>query len=225
MSLLRRGVRCARARDRRRQRRNCGRPGSPGKFRQALLEGCCARRDPGAEGPAALSDGQGSGRFTAARGLGCRARPGCERISSGNRKAWTRIGCLLSLRSVADGGLLRREQADEGVHRFCKRGYQFPAVHGFVRRCPPARVRLRHRSRQLSGPRSGGPDCTRRLECGLVSSGSVPADDRGARTARDQDCRHRSAPNRDGRGSGPFSADRTRNGHGPVLRPARGSCR
>ena len=85
-----------------------------------------------------------------------------------HRPAWAGRGRLLRFRAAPDRGLLRRQQADEGVHRLGKHRYQFAAVHGLFRSRPPARVRRRYRSRRLRRlrmRRSGGAD---RLQYRLV---------------------------------------------------------
>ena len=43
-------------------------------------------------------------------------------------------------------GLLRRQQADEGLHRLGQHRHQFAPVHGVFGRRPPPRLRLRHRA-------------------------------------------------------------------------------
>ena len=59
-------------------------------------------------------------------------------------------GRVLSLRAASDRGLLRRQQADEGICRQRQYRYQFAAVHGLVGRRPPPRLRHRYRARLLS---------------------------------------------------------------------------
>jgi hypothetical protein len=49
-----------------------------------------------------------------------------------HRQTWAGFGCVLSLRSVADRGLLRRQQADEGIHRYGECRYQLAALHVVV---------------------------------------------------------------------------------------------
>ena len=54
---------------------------------------------------------------------------------SGRSRRMVRIGRLLRLRPNADRGLLRRQQADEGLHRFGQHRHQFATLHGlFCRR-------------------------------------------------------------------------------------------
>jgi anaerobic selenocysteine-containing dehydrogenase len=57
----------------------------------------------------------------------CRARPGFFGV--------------LCLRSVADRGLLRCQQADEGLRRLGQYRHQFPALHVLLRRRPSPRLR------------------------------------------------------------------------------------
>ena len=54
---------------------------------------------------------------------------------------------------VADRGLLRRQQADEGLHRHRQYRHQFAALHGVVGRRPSPRLRRGHRARLLRGSR------------------------------------------------------------------------
>ena len=129
-------------------------------------------------------------------------------------------GRLLSLRPAADRGLLRRQQADEGLPRLGQCRHQFAAVHGLLGRRPSPRLRRRHRAGQLRRPRRGRPRRAGRLECRLVPSGAVPAHDAQQGRARRAHRRDRSAPHRDGRRSRPVSADRAGHRHGAVLRAA-----
>ena len=84
-------------------------------------------------------------------------------------------GRVLSLRPVADRGLLRRQQADEGLPRLGQCRHQFAPVHGVVGRRPPPRLRRRHRARHLRRSRRGRSDRAGRLQRRLVPSGAVPA--------------------------------------------------
>ena len=115
------------------------------------------------------------------------------------RGIWAGLGRLLCLRPMSHRGLLRRQQADERIHRFGQCRHQFPAVHGVLRRRPSRRLRQRHRARRLRGFGGSGPCRPRRLQSGLVPSHSLPAADGGAREARDPHRRDRSAPHRDRR--------------------------
>ena len=66
-----------------------------------------------------------------------RARPGQRR--------------LLRLRPIPDRGLLRRQQADEGLHRQRQHRHELAAVHGVLGRRPRARVRRGRGARRLRG--------------------------------------------------------------------------
>ncbi len=59
-------------------------------------------------------------------------------------------GRLLCLRPAPDRGLLRRQQADEGLHRLRQYRHQFAALHGLVGRRPQARLRRGHRARHAT---------------------------------------------------------------------------
>ena len=205
--------------DRRRSR-------SSGEFRPALLQGLGARRDAGARRPAAASDA------AARRRQPCAASTGTTRstaVADGLRRIIERAragrGRLLSLRPVADRGLLRRQQADEGLHRLGQCRHQFAPVHGLVGRRPSPRLRRRHGAGLLRGPRPGrsascwsAPTppgairCCSSAWCGTgasaapSSSSSIRAARRPAKTPT---CSCRSRPA----------------GHGAVLRPAGASRR
>ena len=73
--------------------------------------------------------------------------------------------------------------------------------------------------------RRGRSDHPHRLKCGLVPSGAVSPHGGEPARARRAARRHRSAPHRDRRGCGSFSADHARQRHGALLRPARPSRR
>ena len=117
--------------------------------------------------------------------LGRGARSRRRAILRDDRRARPRLRGLLCLGPVADRGLLRRQQADEGLHRHGQYRHQFAAVHGVLRRRPPARLRRRHRAGQLRRPGAGRSRGAGRLEPRLVPSGAVPAPAGGAREARD----------------------------------------
>ena len=151
----------------------------------------------------------------------CRRR----RLRAHDRPARPRLGRLLSVRPVADRGLLRRQQADEGLSRLGQCRHQFAAVHGVLGRRPSARLRHRHRARRLCRSRPRRSDRARRLECGLVPSGALPAHDRQQARPRRQDRGDRSAPHRDGGRGRSRAADRARHRHRAVLRPAGASRR
>ena len=122
-----------------------GDPDASGEFRPALLEGLGARRD--------------ARRSTAGCCIRCCGAPTARlRASTGTRRSTTSPtafadshrarragrGRVLSLRPAADRGLLRRQQADEGLPRLGQRRHQFAAVHGLVGRRPSPRLRRRH---------------------------------------------------------------------------------
>ena len=152
--------------------------------------------------PAAASDAAAAGRHATRASTGTRRS---TTVADGFRRIVERDGPgrgrVLSLRPVADRGLLRRQQADEGLPRLGQRRHQFAALHGVVGRRPPPRLRRRHRARQLRGSRRGRSDRAGRLQRRLVPSGAVPAHGAQPARARRQDRRDRSAPHRDrGRG-------------------------
>ncbi len=91
---------------------------------------------------------------------------------------------LLCLRPVPDRGLLRRQQADEGLYRHRQYRHQFAAVHGLVGRRACAGLRRGHRARLLRGYRRGRSGRAGRQQHRLVPSGAVPAPRRGPRDAR-----------------------------------------
>ncbi len=214
LPLLRRGLR--RAGDARRQgwRGDCRRSGAPRQLRQAVLERLGARRYAGPRRPAALSgDRRAAGRM----GRGDRSRRLQHRAH--RRCAWARRDRLLSLGTAADRGLLRRQQAGQGLHRHAARRYQFAPVHGLLRRRPPPGVRRRHRAPVLRRPgacRSRGP---RRLQRGLVPPDPLPAHPGGPRRARRARRQHRSAPHRHQRGRRSASRHQTRHRRPAVERP------
>ena len=125
---------------RRRERRDQGRPGASGQFRPALLQGLGARRDAVARRPAARRRSSTAPRATWDEAL--------DRVAAAllrdDRRARPRQRRLLRLRPVADRGLLRRQQADEGLHRLGQYRHQFAPLHGVVGRRPPPRLRLGH---------------------------------------------------------------------------------
>ena len=110
------------------------------------------------------------------------------------------VGRVLCLGPAAHRGLLRRQQADEGLHRHRQHRHQLAAVHGLRGRRPQPRVRRRR----------GAADATRistrptsivlvGLQHRVVPSGHLSAHASGAARARRQDRRHRSAPHGDRR--------------------------
>ena len=145
-------------------------------------------------------------------GLGRGARPR-RRAASRETIADARPGLrrLLRLRPAADRGLLRRQQADEGLHRLGQHRHQFAPLHGLGGRRPPPRLRRRHRARLLRGPGGGRPRRARRLATspGAIrcsSSASMAAKAKRGTTHR----RHRPAPHRDRGERRPAPAARAR---------------
>ena len=86
-----------------------------------------------------------------------------------------RRGRVLRLRPAADGGLLRRQQADEGLHRHGQHRHQLAPVHVIGRRRPQARLRRRPGAGLLRGSRARRSRRARRLEHRVVPSDPVPA--------------------------------------------------
>ena len=173
-----------------------GDPDASRQFRPAVFEGIGARRDARPDRSAALSDdplrqgGHGAG------GLERCARSCRASLPAHHRARRSGRGRVLSLRPVADRGLLRRQQADEGLHRQRQCRHQFAAVHGFVGRRPPPRLRCRHGARLLRRSRRGRSAGAGRLQRGLVPSGAVPAHAGQQAAARCAHRRDRSAPHR-----------------------------
>ncbi len=152
------------------------------ELRPRVLEGCGARRDAGARRPAAASRDP-----RRARELGRGAR---RRRRAGSRDTIAAHGpdsvAFYVSGQLLDRGLLRREQADEGLHRQREHRHELAAVHGVRRRGLQARVRRGHGAERLHGPRAGGPRRARRLESRVVPSGAVPAHRRRRRAANPQ---------------------------------------
>ena len=94
---------------------------------------------------------------------------------------------FLRFRPVADRGLLRRQQADEGFRRLGQYRHQLAALHGLVGGRAQAGLRHRHRAGHLRGHRRGGPRGAGRLEPRVVSPGAAPAAHGGAQGARHPD--------------------------------------
>ena len=131
-----------------------------------------------------------------------------------------RRGGVLSVGAIADRGLLRRQQADEGIHRQRQCRYQFAAVHGVLGRGPSPRLRRRHRARLLRGSRRGRSAGAGRLQRGVVPSGAVPAHGCQQAEARRAHRRDRSAPHRHRRGCRSVPRPEARQRHRAVLRAA-----
>ena len=137
------------------------------------------------------------------------------------RDARPGLGRLLCLGPVAHRGLLRRQQADERLHRLGQHRYQFAPVHGVVRRRTQARLRLRHGARLLRGSRARRPRRARRLQPRLVPSGALPAHRRRQGEAAGHEGRaDRSAPHGHRRHRRPAPADQAGRRRAAVPRPA-----
>ena len=160
-----------------------------------------------------------------ARRLGHRARRGGRWLQAHRRATRAGQHRVLSVGAIADRGLLRRQQADEGLPRLGERRHQLAALHGVVGGGPSPRVRRGHRAGQLRRPRSRRPHRAGRLQCRLVPSDPVPAHDpqpaRPWRQARGD----RSAPHRDGGRRRSVPADCAGHRHGAVQRLAGASRR
>ena len=153
--LLRRRLRRAGAAGRQRRRGHHRRSRSSGEFRPAVLQGLCARARRSASTAACCI------RCCAAPTAATRASIGTPRspasptdfAASIERDGPDAVAFYLS-GPVADRGLLRRQQADEGLHRLGQRRHQFAAVHGLDGRRPSPRLRRGRGARQLRRPRS-----------------------------------------------------------------------
>ena len=173
----------------------------PANFGRLVLEGQCARRDAGAGGAAAqTAHRRPRGRMGRGAGSGRRAP------QRDHRAAWAGRGRVLCLGPVPDRGLLRRQQADEGLHRLRQHRHQFAPVHGLVGRRPPPRLRRGCGAGLLRGFRPDRPRDPGRIEHRLVPSDPLSTPAGGARPARHQDRRDRSAPHGDRGGSRSASA-------------------
>ena len=87
--------------------------------------------------------------------VGQGARPRCDAARRDPRRARSRSDRLLSLGPAADRGLLRRQQAGEGVHRHAARRHQLAAVHGLVGCRSSPRLRGRCGAAVLRRPGAG----------------------------------------------------------------------
>ena len=178
--------------------------------RRLRRAGDAARRTAGSRSPAIrtirpISDGCAprarrsarrcdlEGRLLLPEIAGARARAGTRRSISSRTGLPTpspntgRTRRLLRLRPVADRGLLRRQQADEGLHRLGQYRHQFAAVHGVFGRRPSPRLRLRHGARHLRRSGTCRSRGARWLQSRLVPSGALPAHRRGqGRAAGDE---------------------------------------
>ena len=119
-------------------RRRCrGRPGASGQPRPAVLEGRGAGRDAGHRRPAAAPDDRRPTRV-----LGYGARPRRRRASATpSREHGPDCVAFYVSGQLPDRGLLRRQQADEGLHRQRQHRHQLAPLHGVRGRRPQARLR------------------------------------------------------------------------------------
>ena len=191
----------------------------PGQLRPPLLQGRRARRDDRARGSAASSGGVGR-----PGDLGHRTRPRRNEVHAGDPRARARLGRVLRLRPAPHRGLLRRQQADEGLHRLGQHRYQLAAVHGLLRRRSQARLRFRHRARLLRGPRARRSHRAGRIESRLVPSGAASAHcGRQGAAAEHAGGADRSAPHDDGGHRRHAPADQAGRRRGPVPRTSQAS--
>ena len=171
LPLLRRRLRRRRDAGRRRRRGDRRRRRASGQCRPALRQRLGARRDAGLEARLLYPTDPRACARPGTSALDARRR----RLRAAPSRAWPRRRRLLSLRTIADRGLLRRQQADERLHRLGQCRHQFAALHGLVGGRPPPRLRRRHRAGLLRGPRRGRSPRAGRLQRRLVPSGAVPA--------------------------------------------------
>ena len=130
----------------------------------------------GLEDAPASSDAARGRRDARAGELGRRPFDRGGRLPPHRRARRTRRGRVLSLRPASDRGLLRRQQADEGLHRLGQCRHQFAPVHG-VRRSPAHRRAFGADvgARRLCRSGRGRSDRPCRVEHRLVSSRALPA--------------------------------------------------
>ena len=108
--------------------------------------------------------------------LGPRARSGRTRDCSASRAAHGPRGDrVLPLGPAADRGLLRRQQAGEGLHRHAACRHQLAAVHGLLGRRPSPRVRRRRGAAMLRRPGAGRPRGAGGLQRRVVPPDPLPA--------------------------------------------------
>ena len=199
-----------------RRRRGARRSRPPGEFRTPVLEGCGAGGNDRPRRSAPVS-----ARARGKDGLGCGARTRRRQVQRDDPHARPRLGSLLCLGPVADRGLLRRQQADERLHRLRQYRYQFAPVHGVLRRRAQARLRLRHGARLLRGSGTRRPCRARRLQSRLVPSRALPAHRRRqGEAAGDEGGADRSAPHGHSRHRRPPPADQARRRRAAISRVA-----
>ena len=152
-----------------------GRSRASRQLRPAVLQGLGAWRNAGARRPAAASD-DARRDGTMARASGMTRSTASPRLRANRRRSTAPTRRLLRLRPTADGGLLRRQQADEGLHRH--RPTSTPIRGSAWRRRLPGHRRAFGSDtvpgcyEDLDAGRSAG---ARRLERGLVPSRAVSA--------------------------------------------------
>ena len=107
-----------------------------------------------------------------------------DRIAGGLRrtiaKAWSGRRRVLSFGPIAHRGLLRRQQADERIHRLRQCRHKFALVHGLLGCRSPPGVRVGHGARLLRRSRRGRSPRPCWIKCCLVPSSALSADGAGA---------------------------------------------
>ena len=144
-----------------------GRPEHPSNFGRLCSKG------------SALGETLGLGTRLLHPEVGGRARAGTPRSTTSPRcrasaRRTGRRHRLLPLGPAPDRGLLRRQQARQGLHRHAARRYELAAVRPPGRR-PPPRIRRRCRAAVLRRPRTRRPRRARRLQRGVVPPDPLPA--------------------------------------------------
>ena len=192
-----------------------GDPEHPANAGRLVLQGLGARRDAGARDAAAPPH-----RRRSPDELGPCAGSGRPAAASDQDGARPRGDRLLPLRPAADGGLLRRQQAGQGLHRHAARRHQLAAVHGLLGRRPSPRVRGRRGAAVLRRPGARRSRGAGGLQCRLVPPDPLPAHPDRARRARHARRQHRPAPHRDQRRRRPAAVDQARHRRRAVVGPA-----
>ena len=192
------------------------RSGSSGELRPPLRQGLGAGRDPDRRRAVLLHPVIDGARASWDDAL--------DRIAGTFRAAIDEHGpdsvALYLSGQILTEGLLRRQQADEGLRRLRQRRHQLAALHGLVGRRPQARLRHRHRAADLRGPREGRSRRPRRLEPRLVPPGASPAPRRRQGRAPEPARRHhRPTSHRDERDRRSPSGPRARQRRRPLRRP------